>query len=428
MPPVGVSPAMYEQPRDLVPRLPHIVSLQREGVDNGLTRDRELQGWASVVKWGRGPCLSGLLRAGLHTVWMGRQGDNGRSDERGIQERVQGARPLGVDHVQIVDRFVQPDDPFHGPAHPIEVRNLLWSDSEGQIRQKDTAPLGDRKPYEAYSHSHFRLPDINFVVPNLNIEPLGFLREQGIKVGTREKLSGKLPPRKIISLRLLIFAGVDHQLYLMQFAGLQPHQTRIGQVCKRAIAPSGLITLPMLTIMFPRRTEMAPHWQSTAHRDPLMHLERYVVPYPGKLLAQSDAYCNHRRLDDIPLSHATQWVRQIHLLGLGVCRGMGGQHFQKLFQGLIKLSREGGTSHIRHLNLQIGAQDVHLQGATQRPGGDHHSLHEHRQVQFAIVLHHTKLLAEAGDLLRQAHRARNSSRLKLYRRLFPQDLGLSGHV
>jgi len=89
--------------------LPGFGSLQLEGMGHGLTGNRERQGQASGVEWGLGPGRSGLLRAGLHIVRMDEQGGNGRGDERGMQEGLQGARPLGVDRVQAVDRFVQPD-------------------------------------------------------------------------------------------------------------------------------------------------------------------------------------------------------------------------------------------------------------------------------------------------------------------------------
>ena len=41
-----------------------------------------------------------LLRAGLQVVGMSEQGGDGRGDERGIQEGLQGTRLLGIDRVQ----------------------------------------------------------------------------------------------------------------------------------------------------------------------------------------------------------------------------------------------------------------------------------------------------------------------------------------
>src|SRR5882724_2807025 len=310
-------------------------------------------------------------------------------------------------------------------------------------------------------HGRFPLPDVHIGVHDLAIETQGFLREQGIEVGPREKLLGELPPRQIVHLGLPVVLQAEHKPSPVSFAGSQPRQTRICQVGQQTVSPPGRINLQMPTVMLPRGAEMVAHRRSTTDREHFMHLERRVVPRPGKLLAQGVTYRNRRRIDDIPVGHATQRARQIHLLRPGVGQRTVGKHLHALFQGLIEPPIEGGTRHMGHLTLQIGAQDVRLISPTRRPGRDHHRPHEHPQVQFALSLHHAELLAEAVDLLlwqdrledlphlitghglalhaipsfrmrslllRRASRARNSPRVKLHKSPFPQALGLSGHV
>jgi hypothetical protein len=74
------------------------------------------------------PPFSSLLQAGLHMEGVCQEGSNGRGDQRNMQERLQGARPLSVDLVQMVHRRVQLDavgqclrEPFAGLVEaPVE--------------------------------------------------------------------------------------------------------------------------------------------------------------------------------------------------------------------------------------------------------------------------------------------------------------------
>ena len=104
--PVGVFPAMREQRRDLVPALRRLGPRQLEGLGDRLTGNRELQGEAPRVQRGLGAWCARLLRAGLQVVGMREQGGDGRGDERGMQEGLQGAWLLGIDRVQPVDRLI----------------------------------------------------------------------------------------------------------------------------------------------------------------------------------------------------------------------------------------------------------------------------------------------------------------------------------
>jgi hypothetical protein len=58
---------------------------------------------------------------GLHMMWVRENSYH----ERGMQEWLQKAQPLGVDHIQAVHRRVQPDTEFHFPAHTGAICHLL---------------------------------------------------------------------------------------------------------------------------------------------------------------------------------------------------------------------------------------------------------------------------------------------------------------
>ena len=60
------------------------------------------RGWSGAS----GPGRSGLRRMGLEVVRVRQDGGDGRGHEGGMQERLQGAWPLGVDRVEAVHRPV----------------------------------------------------------------------------------------------------------------------------------------------------------------------------------------------------------------------------------------------------------------------------------------------------------------------------------
>ena len=65
------------------------------------------------------------------------EGSNGRGDQRNMQERLQGARPLSVDLVQMVHRRVQLDAGFHFPADAVQVDHLPRPDLGRKIREEE---------------------------------------------------------------------------------------------------------------------------------------------------------------------------------------------------------------------------------------------------------------------------------------------------
>ena len=139
---------MREQLCNLVPALYGLGPLQLEGLGDGLTGHGELQGQAPGVEGGLRAGRSSLLGPGLHMVGMREEGGDGRGDERGMQERLQGARPFGVDRVQAVHRLVQPDAEFHFPAYPVEVGDLPWANAGREVRQEETVAFRGLDPDE----------------------------------------------------------------------------------------------------------------------------------------------------------------------------------------------------------------------------------------------------------------------------------------
>ena len=93
---------MGEQLRDLLPPAPGHDSLQMAGLGNGLTGHGQLQGEEPGVERRFRPGRSGLRRTGLEVMRVRQECSDGRGHERGMQERLQRARPLGVDLVQAI--------------------------------------------------------------------------------------------------------------------------------------------------------------------------------------------------------------------------------------------------------------------------------------------------------------------------------------
>jgi hypothetical protein len=86
-------------------------------------------------------------------------------------------------------------------------------------------------------------------------------------------------------------------------------QAGIGQVGEQPAAPPGLSDGQMPTIMLPGGAAMVAHWGTAADGEDLMHLNRRLVPGPGKLLTQGVADPDRRGIDDVPVWHAIQRTR-----------------------------------------------------------------------------------------------------------------------
>ena len=123
---------MGEQRRNLVPRPLGRCSLEIEGLGHGLAGHGQQPGEEPGVERRLRPGRSGLRRMGLEVVRARQDGGDGRGYEGGMQERLQGAWPLGVDHVEAVHGRVQPDAEFDLPAHAVEVSDLQRAEPGGR--------------------------------------------------------------------------------------------------------------------------------------------------------------------------------------------------------------------------------------------------------------------------------------------------------
>ena len=97
---------MGEQRRNLVPLPLGRCSPEIEGLGKGLAGHGQLQGEEPGGERRLRPGRSGLRRMGLEVVRVRQDGGDGRGHEGGMQERLQGAWPLGVDRVEAVHRLV----------------------------------------------------------------------------------------------------------------------------------------------------------------------------------------------------------------------------------------------------------------------------------------------------------------------------------
>ena len=234
---------MGEQRRDLLPPALGRDSLQIARLGNGLTGHGQLQGEEPGVERCLCPGYSGLGRTGLEVMRVRQEGSEGRGHERGMQERLQGTRLLGVDLVEAVHRLVQPDAEFDLPAHPVEVGDLQWAEPRWQVREEKAVALRGLDTDEPEMQRVLRPTHMDVGINGPAIEDEGVLLEEGIEVGAGEELLGDLPAGDIVHLGLPVVFQADDEADIMGLARPEACQTRIGEVGEQAIAPPGLVDL-----------------------------------------------------------------------------------------------------------------------------------------------------------------------------------------
>ena len=114
--PIGVPTRVGEHVCALLPAVLGLEPRHIEGLGDRLARDRQLQRQTPGMQrcLGAGSALLPWVR--LLIMRVGPEGGAKRRDERGMPERLHGAGPLGIDVVQAVPRWVQPDAPLDLPA------------------------------------------------------------------------------------------------------------------------------------------------------------------------------------------------------------------------------------------------------------------------------------------------------------------------
>lgn len=398
--PVRIFARVREDRRNLIPVPLGRAPLQVEGLSNGLTRHGQLQGQAPGIERCCHPWRTRLLGTSLQIVRVSEDGGDRRGHERGMQERLQGAGPFGVNRVEAVLQLVQLDAAFDLPAHPVEVRHLPWADPGREIGEEETMTFRGLDADEAQLHGILAFADRHIGVNGPAVEEQDLVLTENIEVSPPLELLGDLPARERVDLGLPVLFEADHEPHPMGFAGPEAVEAGISQSGQQATVSPGLVDGQMPAVRLPGRAEMVAHQGTAADGEDLMHLECRVLPGPRKLLAQGVADRDRRRIDYVPILDPTERSRQIDLLGAGIGQSPVGQGGHEPFERLVEPPLEGGTRHAGDFTLQIRAQRIRLVGTAWRPGRDYHSPHEHPEVQLALSRDHAERLAEAADLLR----------------------------
>jgi hypothetical protein len=167
-------------------------------------------------------------------------------------------------------------------------------------------------------------------------------------------------------------------------------------------------------------TKMVAHRCSATNGEDCMDLERRVVPGPGTRLEQGIADGDGRGIDEVPVLHPTEGPRQIDLLRPCVGEGSVGQGRHELFEWFVEPPIACCACDSGHLTFQIGSQDVCLIGAARGPCGHHHRPHQHPEIQLALALDDSPLLAQAVHLLLRQQRLKHRAYIIPCHGLLPQ--------
>jgi len=217
MAPIGVFAEMGEQRCHLVPLPLGRGSPAIEGLGNGLAGHGQLQGEAPGVERCLRPGRSGLRRLGLEVVRVRKDGGDGRGHEGGMQERLQGAWPLGGDRVEAVHGLVHPDATFDLPAHAGEVSDLPRAEPRGQAREKNAEESARPRGLVA--------ADMHDGVKGAAVEDTCVVFQEGIEIRAGEELPGDLPARDRVDLRLPVVLEAADEAHDVRFVSPESRQT-----------------------------------------------------------------------------------------------------------------------------------------------------------------------------------------------------------
>ena len=119
-----------------------------------------------------------------------------RRDERGMQQRFQGAGPLGIDRVQAVHRLVQLDAEFHLPAHAVKVGDLSWADPRWEICQEETIAFGRLHADEAERQRMCIPTDMDISITSPAVEDESVVCQECLAGRSRGKTPASLAPER----------------------------------------------------------------------------------------------------------------------------------------------------------------------------------------------------------------------------------------
>jgi hypothetical protein len=149
---------------------------------------------------------------------MSEQSGKNRGDERGMPERFHRAGALGLDLVQAVHRFIQPNAQFDLPTDPIEVRDLPWPKPRGQIGEEKAIALWRMDPYEAQMQGPLGPPDMPVGINGMAVEEQDLLLQESIEVGPGEELLGEVTARDMVHFRPPVVFQADDKAYPLRVA------------------------------------------------------------------------------------------------------------------------------------------------------------------------------------------------------------------
>jgi hypothetical protein len=373
---------VHEACGTLVPLPLGLDRLQLEGVGDGLTGHGQRQGQAPWLERRLQPWLANLRRASLQIMRVGAAGGDGRGHACRLQERLQRARPLGVDLVQTIPRLVQPDPEFDLPAHTVASGHLQWAEPRRPVREENAGAFR-RLDADEPEVQRLRGPadmDIGIQGPAGEAEELRL--EEGIKVSAREELLGHLPMCDVVNLGLPVVLQAAHETHLMRVASPATLNTGVAKIGQEPTPPPGLVDGEMPAVMLPRGAAMVAHRRPAAAREHLMALERRLVPGPRTRLAQGVTHRDRRGINEVPILHATERCGQLDLLRSGLGQRARGQGRHTLFERRLKPPIASGTRHVGDCTLQRRPQPIRLIGAAWGPGRDHHGPHAHRDITY----------------------------------------------
>ncbi|MGH8070225.1 MAG: hypothetical protein ACRERE_34285, partial [Candidatus Entotheonellia bacterium] len=374
-------------------------ALEVKGRRDGLAGDCPLQRQAPGVERGFGPGGAWRWRRRLP---MGRVGEERRahgSEARGRPERLHRTGARGGDLLQAGHGLVPPEAPFDRPAPTGAVGHRSRADPRRQVRAEEPVAFRRVDPDAAAMPGGFGTTPLPIGVNGPAVAPEERFRQADLAGGPREARLGQLSTRHRVDRGLPVVCEADDNAPPVVMAGPQPGQAGRGEVGEPTAAPPGCVARQMPAIMLPGGADVGAHRCPTADREDLLHVHRGGFPRPGALLAQGVAPRARRRIDAVPVVHATKGTRQLDLRRPRRGQGALGPRRHEPLQGCIKPAIAGGAGDLGPLTRQRRAQDVGLVGSARRPRGNDHRTPPHPEVQLALPRHAITVHAQAVDRL-----------------------------
>ena len=191
-----------------------------------------------------------------------------------MQERLQRARPLGIDLVQPMHRLVQSATAFDLPAHTIEVGHLPWADPGRQVGEEETIALGRVDPHET---------EMEWALVSPAGTSASMARPSRTRISASRRASRSVPgkhswvtcPRareSTVGFQLSFRRITKRTSWALQAP--EAFKTGIATIGQETATSPGLVNGARPAVMLPSGAEMVAHRRPAADRDHLMDLAR----------------------------------------------------------------------------------------------------------------------------------------------------------